>query len=219
MKAKESIAILLFSRSAKRESYFKNWTNDANTNFQIAKHLISNTKEQLKSSPFPVFQVDEKLQVGNTFGERFAHAFRYVFNKGFDYVIAIGNDCSNLSMDWHEISRQLITNKTILGPDKRGGVYLIGISRDANNYSKFLQISWRSSIVFYQLKEQFANSFILDVKRDINTFHDIKKWNYLYSIIKVLLRNWILIHEKISIFSVYHLSSVTLRAPPIFRVI
>jgi len=100
MKKNANIAILLFSRSAKCESSFKHWTRDKNINFQIANHLISDTHKRLKTSPYPIVVVDEKLQSGNIFGEKLANAFDYVFQKGFDYVIAVGNDCSNISVNW-----------------------------------------------------------------------------------------------------------------------
>lgn len=219
MNEKENIAILLFSRSAMHESYSKHWTNDGETNFRIANHLISNTYDQLETAPFPIFRIDEKLQVGNTFGERLTNAFKYVFQKGFEHVIAVGNDCPDLRMDWHEISRQLNHHKTILGPNKRGGVYLIGLSRDSNIENKFSQIRWRSKLVFQQLKEYFQNYSVFDSRRDINTFQDIKRWNYLYKRIKVLLRKWIVTNKKASIFSVHHLSLVSLRGPPCFGIV
>ena len=56
MKENENIAILLFSRYAKRESHLKRWTNNPQINLQIAGHLISNTYEQLKTANFPIWK-------------------------------------------------------------------------------------------------------------------------------------------------------------------
>jgi hypothetical protein len=216
MKAKDNIAILLFSRSAKLESCYKRWTHDKKTNFQIARHLISNTFEQLKSSPFPIFHFDEKLQIGDSFSDKFTFAFRSLFQQGFEYVIAVGNDCQDHTNDWQDISKQLIQGKAILGPDKRGGVYLIGVSKNSDIESIFSKISWSSKLVFRQLQEQLSKCFILDSKRDINTFHDIKRCNYLYSRIKALLHKWNLWPDKLLIFPIHHFSLISSRAPPIF---
>ena len=216
MKEKENIAILLFSRSAKQESYSKQWTNDEAINLRIAEHLISNTYDNLKTAPFPIFRIDEKLQVGITFGKRLANAFSYVFQKGFKYVIAVGNDSPSLQINWHDISRQLINQNTVLGPDKRGGVYLIGLSEDSGFESTFMQISWKSRLVCHQLKEKFANYCILKSMRDINTFQDVISWEYLFKRIKGLLYKRNLIPLKFSIIPNYCLSLDLLRAPPVF---
>ena len=170
MEQQQDIAILLFSRSAKIESYAKQWTQDPKVNFRIAHQLLKHTNEQLVKAPFPVYHVDETIQSGNFFGERLTHAFKYVFSKGFDHVIAVGNDCTNLHLDWPLIGEQIRRNKTILGPDQRGGVYLIGISKHIDYSSAFAGISWKSKLVFEQLKLQFDNHFVLDTKQDINKF-------------------------------------------------
>ena len=214
MKEKENIAILLFSRSAKRESHSKRWTNDPKINLQIAEHLISNTYDQLKTAPFPIFQIDEKLQSGNSFGERLANAFRIVFQKGFSYVIAVGNDCPILQVDWHEISMQLIHQKIVLGPDKRGGTYLIGLSEDSDFESKLLQISWKSRSVFHQLKRQFTDYHLLVSKTDINTFQDVINWKHLFNRIKDLLYKGISVPLSFILIPHHYLSLKCLRAPP-----
>lgn len=215
MKEKENIAILLFSRSAKRESHSKRWTSDPEINVQIAEHLICNTYDQLKTAPFPIFQVDEKLQSGNSFGERLANAFRIVFQKGFDYVIAVGNDCPILQVDWNEISLQLLQQKTVLGPDKRGGAYMIGLSVDSDFESKLLKISWKSRHVFHQLKKQFTNCHLLAAKTDINTLQDVVKLKYLFSRIKGLLYNDFSISLNFVPIPNQYLSIKCLRAPPL----
>jgi len=214
MKKREKTAILLFSRSAKRESYAKRWTNNANINLEIAEHLISNTHDLLQTAPFPVFHVDEQSQIGDTFGERLSNAFSNVFQKGFDYVIAVGNDCPHLQVDWHEISKQLIHQKTILGPDKRGGVYLIGLSKESNFDSKLMQVSWKGKFVFHQLLTLFDNCSIIDSRGDINTFRDVIRWEYLYKKIKSLLHKKIPIPEMFSEIHNPYFSLACLRAPP-----
>ena len=187
MDQQQDIAILLFSRSAKIESYAKQWTQDPKVNFRIAHQLLKHTNEQLVKAPFPVYHVDETIQSGNFFGERLTHAFKYVFNKGFNHVIAVGNDCTNLHLDWLLIGEQIRLNKTILGPDQRGGVYLIGISKHIDYSSAFAGISWKSKLVFEQLKLQFDNHFVLDTRQDINTLYDVICNKDLFELIKALL--------------------------------
>ena len=173
MNSANDIAILLFSRSAKLESHFKRWTDNPSINFHIADQLIKKSLAKLCDAPFPLFHIDETLQTGNTFGQRFSNAFNFIFNKGYKYVVALGNDCNDVRPDWQLIYEQLKSRKSILGPDRRGGVYLIGISKEAFFDLEFGRISWKSPLVFRQLKCQLDHCYILRAEKDTNTFDDV----------------------------------------------
>ncbi len=219
MNRNTEIAILLFSRSAGRESNSKRWTQDQNVNAHISKQLLSNTLENLKNAPFPVVLVDESLQFGNTFAERLANGFKHVFEKGFLQVIAVGNDCLDLNLDWKTIAAQLQMGKTILGPDRRGGVYLIGISNESDIEEKFSRISWKSNKVYDQLTKQFNNCYLLDSKQDINTFEDIIKTKSLFQQIKRFLVNQFIEVIQNPIISITPNALLQLRAPPSLTIV
>ncbi len=215
MESQQHTAILFFSRSVRGESLAKNYMPDESVNFSIAKHLILKTKKQLRQAPFPVYQIDEYKQYGSNFGEKLTNAFKEIFNKGFEYVIAVGNDCSNLHFDKLQISDSIKCQKAIIGPDYRGGIYLLGLSKDTDYATMFRSISWRKDEVFKQLKEALGPSTILDQKNDINTLEDIVNNEELLAIAKGLLVNiiqflWI---EKYN--SLHRFTSIFLRGPPV----
>lgn len=52
-----------------------------------------------KSSGLPFFIVDERLQNGVNFGEKFLNAIELIFSLGFKKAIAIGSDAALLNTD------------------------------------------------------------------------------------------------------------------------
>ena len=215
MKKDQDTAILFFTRTAKNEAAVKSWTSIPDLDYQIASTLINRTRKRLQTAPFPVFPVEENQQKGNSFGEKLSNAFKLIFDKGFRYVIAIGNDCQNFSPDWLQIQEQLSTGRTVLGPDLRGGVYLLGISSDQNYNKIFKHISWNTNQVFGQLKQYFHNHYSIEYKPDINSGEDLKSDVSLADLIKSFLKEnfWHCSKEIIINSSIpFHQS---LRAPPI----
>ena len=103
--------------------------------------------------------MDSSNQTGNSFGERLANAFENIYSKGFDRVIAIGNDTPSLSSETITTAENgLNNNEVVLGPSSNGGVYLIGISKKAYNRSTFLQVSWQTSRVYQDLGFRLLSS-------------------------------------------------------------
>ncbi len=182
MQKTTDIAILFFSRSAGRESALKAWTRDRKTDYRLAGELIRKAKEKLRASPFPVYHVDETMQTGGNFAVRLANAFQLIFDKGYDHVIAVGNDCAGLNVNWQQIATALRTGKAVLGPDLRGGVYLIGLSKSHEIHTIFDKISWHSGRVFEQLTGHFKNALILKKIRDVNTLRDVHRVDFLHEI-------------------------------------
>ena len=105
----------------------------------------------------PYIVISENQQTGNNFGERFANAIRSAFERGFQHVITIGNDCPTLTAaDISKAEKQLRKGNAILGPAKDGGVYLIGLTESLFNPDKFKNLSWQTSNVFLELSNYFA---------------------------------------------------------------
>ncbi len=176
------IAILFFSRSAAREAALKAWTRDPKTDYRLAGELIRKAKEKLHASPFPVYHVDETMQRGGNFAGRLANAFQLIFDKGYDHVIAVGNDCADLNVNWRQVATALRNGKVVLGPDLRGGGYLIGLSKYHEIHAIFDKISWHSERVFEQLKDHFKSVLILGKIRDVNTLRDVHLVDFLHEI-------------------------------------
>jgi glycosyltransferase A (GT-A) superfamily protein (DUF2064 family) len=141
-------AILIFTRTPVQEAASKVF--DQNTgkhgNQIIAHCLIHETIKTARRTQLPVFIYYDQPNAAETFGEHFAKAFDSVFAKGFSKVIAIGNDCPDLSVDLLlQTSDALCSQKLVLGPATDGGVYLIGIQQQAYQRQAFVELPWETN--------------------------------------------------------------------------
>ena len=177
MKTSET-AILFFSRSVGAEAKAKLWIKSKNSavlNRSISRTLIKHTKATLESSGLKVFHFDEHQQIGDSFGERFAHAFQAIFDLGYSNVIALGNDTPNLEhLSWKALQNELQKNKTILGPNERGGAYLIGLNKALFDFKTFCSLPWQCEQLFETLQGHFgADIHVLSEQIDLNTKQDL----------------------------------------------
>lgn len=157
-----NIAILFFSRSAKAEAKQKQFSrkNDLTRNTQLASSLISHSFNQIKKTDLPYFHIDETRQIGTSFGERFANAFQYIFDRGFDYVISVGNDIPQLRAHHIRQAAQKLRSgdaDMVFGPDADGGTWLMGYSKEKFNANRFRQLPWNSDCLLDTILEQSGN--------------------------------------------------------------
>ena len=95
MKSTHKIAILIFADNPHIEASKKRFAFHAGkkTNQQISATLNAAISSLTQSSGLPVYVVGSNLQHGANFGEKLANAFDFVFQKGYEKVISVGNDC------------------------------------------------------------------------------------------------------------------------------
>lgn len=156
-----STAILFFSRSARAEAdekaIFRNVRKGINR--PLFQELLSNTYRTARHTGLPVIWLDESQQRGNGFGERFANAFRQVYDMGYDHVISIGNDCPDLSSGiLTEAARQVESSQAVLGPACDGGDYLIALSHEAFDYESFRNLPWQSAHLHQALSRSLRHA-------------------------------------------------------------
>ncbi len=171
-------AILFFSYSVARQARMKRWFgDDQSRNEGLAHRLISRSLAVLRRSGLPVFHFDEGRQQGDSFGERLGNACTELFTQGFDAVIAVGNDNPGIHhTNWEEVVQALESGMPVLGPDKRGGVYLIGLTRSMHAGGYLENIPWNSRCVRQHLQNK-GQAFMLTEQRDLNTGRDL--WLFL----------------------------------------
>ncbi len=200
----QNTAILVFANSAKRDCNIKKIDGDAS----FFETLTTQTLGIAKASGLPYYHFTEKEQQGNTFGERFTHALRSVFHKGYAHVIAIGNDSPQLKtqhlLEAHRLLRQ---GKSVLGPTMDGGFYLIGFNCSQFNPEQFQTLPWQSSSLLKETQTYFAAKgepiALLNVLIDVDSKRDIKR---LSNFTKTLAKRWltlfsIALHQKIAVDS------------------
>jgi hypothetical protein len=178
----QSVAILYFSRHASSDAQQKAWFgNLSQKNKKLSTALIQQSWNAIQEANLPIFHFHEGNQEGNTFGERLSNAFSVLYEKGFEAVIAVGNDCPEISqLDWNQIRTDLKSANNVLGKSIRGGAYLLGITSENFQKEAFENLPWQSNQLFDslldQLKTTSSDVIELQVLRDINTFFDIKKF-------------------------------------------
>ncbi|MBA3829350.1 MAG: DUF2064 domain-containing protein [Taibaiella sp.] len=168
-------AILIFTRSAMVENNFKHFANHAPSNIELLARLNEKVISLAENSGLPYFIYDELCQEGNTFGERLSNAVNSVLQYDFENVIVLGNDCPQLDKKHLKNAIALLqTNRLVIGPDTRGGAYLIGINRSIFNSDAFQALPWQSQNLFSALCS-YECAAILSRLHDINDCKDINQ--------------------------------------------
>lgn len=217
-------AILIFARGAHIEASQKLFHSafGQSTNRALAAALNSNTINTCNQTKLPYFFFDQTRQVGSTFETRLVHAFQQIFSKGYNNVIAIGNDCPDLKTDDLLMAHQSMEQgKVVLGPAEDGGVYLIGINRKVFSDDVLNGISWKTKNVFNELISSIKYPIeLLDQKFDIDTAitHKIVRkvggqLNRLWKLVITMLTHFEPKYEQVFI-PVFLPQTKTLRGPP-----
>lgn len=178
-----SSAILLFTRSAYAEAAAKPLTKGRNraVNMDIAEALIQHSRKVAQATGLPVFTLSSAHQIGANFGERLANAFEDVFAKGFDRVIAIGNDCATLTTGHLETALELLDRRSVvLGPALDGGLYLIGIEKSIYDREAFIALPWETTQLQQAVADWTARKgklpFWMEALADIDTAADLQHY-------------------------------------------
>jgi glycosyltransferase A (GT-A) superfamily protein (DUF2064 family) len=94
---------------------------------------------------------------------------------GYDEIVAIGRDCPGLrSSDLERAFAELRARKLVLGPDHRGGCYLIAFR--LRDRSLLLGVQWRRHTDCAQLRDRCRPSEVclLAVKQDLDSWADLR---------------------------------------------
>ena len=114
-------------------------------------------------------------QSGRDFAERFENAIETIARLGYDEIVAVGRDCPGLrALDIEQAFAQLASKKLVLGPDHRGGCYLIAFRAAARELLR--DVRWKRNTDCAQLLRRAgaANVFLLPVKQDLDSWSDVR---------------------------------------------
>lgn len=165
---------------------------NAKSGERIASQLIQHTLREARKSSLPVIPFFTDQQQGASFTERFNHAIENAFALGYDRLIVCGTDSPNISStQFNQVEQKLHHHQLVLGPSADGGVYLIGIHKEAFQKEAFAQITWLTDAVFNQLKlyaSQLSLSFAVEEEGydidDASALYSFKEnsesWFYLF---------------------------------------
>lgn len=125
-------------------------------------------------------------QRGATFAERLENATACLAALGYDEIVMIGRDCPELcERDIRTAFAELRRHRLVLGPDHRGGCYLIAFR--AADRGLLQDVQWRQNTDCAQLVARVEGSFagdggiipplqvaLLAVKQDLDSWADVR---------------------------------------------
>lgn len=220
-------ALLIFIRSASLEARQKPLAFRKKNAQKLAQLLNDQVLNLAESTGLQYFIVDESLQKGPGFASRLDSAFQYVFAKGFDRVLSIGNDCLGLTKTQiltaaHDLEQQ----DFVVGPTQRGGLYLFGLNFSAYQNLDFYTLPWQTKHLFSVL-QQHLDSATYSVKTyerryEVNfvydwraALHQLKHYGFLFHQINNLLA--VLPGIRLQYLlppALFHLFAIQQRGPP-----
>lgn len=167
-------AILVFALSPSAETERKPMREGKSLFREMTRHTLF----QVRKTGLPYFHYPERLQEGNSFGERFSNAIAALFEQGYSNVITIGNDCPQLhTHHLLEAARSLEKGKTIIAPSFDGGFNLLGLTKTSFSTDRFQQLPWQSSQLFthtlYYFKELGCVPHLMEALSDIDSMSDV----------------------------------------------
>lgn len=147
------------------------------TNFDLI--ISSDSSQSCSKEYFPNTETVFFEQKGRNFAERFESAIREAFDRSYEEVIILGNDCLDLTSDLLVDSfKKIESNDFVIGPAIDGGFYLLGLkSFESKNFDN---IEWTTEKVFNQLlsnlKAEKRSYELLPELSDIDNLKDLNKW-------------------------------------------
>lgn len=169
--------ILIFARSAAVEAQTK-WSHlPKRAATQLSAHLLQATIRTVEASGYNFLIIDESLQHGTHFGARITAAIATVRSIHGSLII-IGGDCPGLTTDTlHNAADSLKQCGLVLGPDRSGGVYLIGLDKATYASIDWSIVQWQTSSVYRDLADQHDHA-VLQVLTDIHTVDDVRQASF-----------------------------------------
>lgn len=184
-------ALLLFTRSPHAEHRAKSLL-DGPKGVSLVRRMVQQTLRVLHTTRLPVVVCDGHDQVGDTFGERLAHAVEGVFAQGYGRVIVVGNDTPHLRSS-HILSAATLLNNhdCVIGPATDGGVYLLGLHRAAYARETFLQLAWETPTMADSLRQvAAAQSIHLSTLLPLADLDTAADWQHFLSGLRVGSQLW-----------------------------
>ena len=132
-------------------------------------HLFTSAGRVAQSTP------EIHRQSGHDFASRLENAIEKIHALGYDEIVAIGRDCPSLrAADIERAFAELASRRLVLGPDHRGGCYLIAF-RSADR-ALLRDVRWKQNTDCAQLRARCVGSdvLLLPVKHDIDSWNDVR---------------------------------------------
>ncbi|OAQ38301.1 hypothetical protein A5893_16055 [Pedobacter psychrophilus] len=207
-----------FDARSKSLSYLSSKTATKKISAYLTKHFYNLSKKTTADT----FLIDTYHQNGKTFGERISNAFSSIYDKGYENVICIGNDCPNLTLE--NLQNALVETEkgnVVLGPTKDGGTYLMGVPKKHFNKSTFETIGWQTKKTYQNLISLFKESkspvFKTSILFDIDNGKDFSVYFKENILVKIFINIIKKLEPKITVYHTLSFLRLILSETLLFR--
>ena len=170
----EKTAILFFSRTLKDEFKSKSFGLGLKHFTRLYRLLKGRTLTEARASGLLVIESYSDSHKGDSFAEKLINELSVLKQKGFESAIVIGNDTPELtSNDILSAADYLKLGEHVVGRDKRGGAFLIGLNLKKLELNNLLNVSWQTRSVATELGSMLEARFLIKDVQDINSRVDI----------------------------------------------
>ena len=142
-----------------------------------------NEDHELEKTGVPIIQ-----QAGDTFADRLLSSVTQVFRQGYDRILIVGNDCPQLNDRLlRQAKESFESSEILLGPDHKGGLYLIGITRET--VALLSGIRWNTDTDFAEIvkacQSQNIHCAILETCTDLDNLSDLQRAMFKREVIRI----------------------------------
>lgn len=172
-------AILVFARPVALDASRKHLSAHTDTNRRALHLLNERVRQTARKTGLPILFSTDLIVHSGSFGEQLSEAIQAVFEQKFEQVLVIGNDCPALTTaDLNQAAAELEAGRVVLGPDNRGGAYLLGLSRIQFDAEVLRELPWQTNQLHRVICAQFAAHTVLPLRAlsDINQTADIQAY-------------------------------------------
>ena len=226
---RERQAVLVFSNPAGLDRARRGWPRAFEQLFECNRPLSwTNPGIDVHVFTSPGFGVIAEAplnihyQEGSSFGERLENAVQTLTDLGYKKVVVVGSDCPDLDLGDIELAfSALEQHRLVLGPDHRGGCYLIGL--DTSERRLLHGIRWQQNSDCAELLQRSGSrqTFVLAVKQDLDTIADIEllaksvsRWRDLASCLLRAVASFFAAARRIRIHSRLRSRRIQWQIPP-----
>lgn len=177
-------AILIFARSVRMDLARRGWPRSMiglfrlpllGQRFEDADLHLFTSPDEAAALPGGSEPLTCHIQQAGTFSRSLASAVEELSAEGYSRIVIVGRDCPDLDAeDVRRAVRALSRSRLVLGPDHKGGVYLIGLH--ACDRGLLTKVRWRRNTDCRQLLELFGpeHALLLSVKQDLDDLNDLR---------------------------------------------
>ncbi len=189
------VAVLIFAQAQQRDQRRRGLSSNVGTLLSLPKLNASVPGADLHwfcDRPVRGVAMRDRLtihrQQGKTFSQRFENAVEQLSAAGYEKIVIVGRDCPQLTGDDVNRAIELLdSRRLVVGPDHRGGCWLIAIH--AADREKLRGVRWQCDTDAAELMQRFADSAcaMLPARIDVDTAADLRLLRTYFACLRFLV--------------------------------